>query len=65
MEHKFKIGDVVKLNSGSPKLVVASYPSTSYEANDEIEVQWLDEAGHIQRWILPSVCFTKAVLGEN
>ena len=57
---KFKIGDVVELNSGSPKMTVNQVDkklSTIFYSNDaeispediEVSVSWVDEKGELQK----------------
>ncbi len=53
---KFKVGEVVYLNSGSPKLTVCD-PSQGPFGLD-ITVSWIDNAGNIKRMGLPEECFT-------
>lgn len=48
--NKHKVGDIVRLNSGSPDLLVAAV------SGDEITVEWLNE-GRRETYTAPSVCF--------
>ncbi len=55
-EPKFKIGDIVYLNSGSPKLTVSNMWKTGILSC--ITVSWVDDENHRQEWSLPEACFT-------
>ena len=46
-----RIGDIVRLNSGSPELKVISIDST------QIEVEWVHEGGEPERMTRPTICF--------
>lgn len=48
---EFSVGDVVRLNSGSPNLQVA------FINDGELTVVWLDEDGKVNRCTLPAACF--------
>ena len=50
--NKFRIGDVVRLNSGSPNLTVTgTTPSKIY-------VKWTDDTGAVQNDHFPEACLT-------
>lgn len=59
-EPKFKIGDIVYLNSGSPKLTVSNTWKTTWIVSPGyITVSWVDDENHPQEWCLSEACFTK------
>lgn len=47
-----KVGDVVKLNSGGPAMVVTSYS----EGAQQVKVMWLDKMDVLQVAYFPSEC---------
>ena len=52
IQPKFRVGETVKLNSGSPDLKVV-------RSGEETTVEWFDGV-YVQRATLPSVCFQLA-----
>jgi len=51
---RIKVGDVVYLNSGSPELSVTHV----CEADDTIEIQWLDKENCMNVATLPAACLS-------
>jgi uncharacterized protein YodC (DUF2158 family) len=51
---KFKVGDLVQLNSGSPDL------SVTHTYKETVGVVWTDKDGGIQRFEFPEVCLKPA-----
>jgi hypothetical protein len=49
------VNDIVHLNSGSPALKVVSTKGI------ETEVEWLNDLNGLERIVLPTVCFRRAV----
>lgn len=50
--HEFKVGDMVKLNSGSPDLKVVELHG------DRVAVEWPDRDGVLQGHVFPAACLT-------
>jgi hypothetical protein len=48
---ELQISHIVHLNSGSPDLKIVAIN------DDEIEVEWINEEGKLERMTLPQVCF--------
>jgi uncharacterized protein YodC (DUF2158 family) len=42
-EHKFKIGDVVRLKSGGPNMTVANYDLYGYDSEKKYLCTWFDD----------------------
>lgn len=59
---EFKIGDVVKLNSGGPNLTVIKVT----EGDNEVQVIWASDTGIFREWI-PRNCvyLIRLVYSEN
>jgi uncharacterized protein YodC (DUF2158 family) len=52
MKRKFKTGDIVFLNSGSPELTVIE------ALGDEVLISWVSDDGTRFSCIIPSACVT-------
>ena len=55
---KFQPGDVVILNSGSPKLTVSKVTHAIGTNTEQCEVIWTDGA-EVKKMTMPSSCFVK------
>ena len=51
MQHELRTGYIVHLNSGSPDLKVVG------TEGDQIEVEWVNEGGNLERMKMPETCF--------
>jgi hypothetical protein len=51
---ELQIGELVRLNSGSPDLKVVAFDG------DQVEMEWVGESGNLERMMLPKACFRKA-----
>jgi uncharacterized protein YodC (DUF2158 family) len=58
MQTQFRNGDVVYLNSGSPKLTVID-EAGRYSPTPSIEVSWVNDAGEAEYLTAPVVCFRR------
>ena len=58
MANIFKNGEIVYLNSGSPKLTVTD-ENGLYSPIPSIVVTWLNEANEEETMLLPTVCFKR------
>jgi uncharacterized protein YodC (DUF2158 family) len=59
-----KIGDVVRLNSGSPRLTVIVEAHNGQYGSNDVTVSWI-VAGKAQRTDFPETCFTKIGPEDN
>lgn len=63
VKEKLNIGDIVRLNSGSPDLTVTAtylhYPQPAETGIEYVSAVFIDEENEEQRFDFPAACFTK------
>jgi uncharacterized protein YodC (DUF2158 family) len=59
-EHKYKVGDIVKLKSGGPKMTVESV-----EGGNTYLCQWFDKEDRLERGKFPENCIAIPVKSKS